>query len=80
MPTSRFVRSHADVASWLAVLQQLAIPLATPQPYDLEGTPLAEYKGLDSRWHEWSAVETVTSDLAAAILDHILDAGTDDAG
>ena len=33
---------------------------------------LAEYKGLDSRWHEWSAVETATSDLAAEILDHIL--------
>lgn len=62
-----------------SALQQLAIQLATPQPYDLEGTRLAEYKGLDSRWHEWSTVETVTSDLAAAILDHILDAGTDDA-
>jgi hypothetical protein len=61
-------------------LQQLAIQLATPQPYDLEGTRLAEYKGLDARWHEWSAVEAVTSDLAAEILDHILDEGTDDAG
>jgi len=63
-----------------SALQQLAIQLATPQPYDLEGTHLAEYKGLDARWHEWSAVEAVTSDLAAAILDQILDAGTDDAG
>ena len=59
-----------------SALQQLAIQLATPQPYDLEGTRLAEYKGLDSRWHEWSAVVAVTSDLAAAILDQILDAET----
>lgn len=57
-----------------SALQQLAIQLATPQPFDLEGTCLAEYKGLDSRWHEWSAVEAVTSELAVAILDQILDA------
>jgi hypothetical protein len=63
-----------------SALQQLAIQLATPQPYDLEGTHLAEYKGLESRWHEWSAVEAVTSDLAAAILDQILDAEIGDAG
>ena len=63
-----------------SALQQLAIQLATPQPYDLEGTRLEEYKGLDARWHDWSAVEAVTSDLAAAILDQIMDAGMDDAG
>lgn len=63
-----------------SALQQLAIQLATPQPYDLEGTLLTEYKGLDVRWHEWSAVEDVTSDLAAAILDQILDTETDAAG
>lgn len=57
-----------------SALQQLAIQLATPQPYDLEGTRLSEYKGLDTRWHDWNAVECVTSDLAAAILDRILDA------
>jgi len=62
-----------------SALQQLAIQLATPQPYDLEGTHLAEYKGLESRWHKWSAVEAVTSDLAAEILDQILDAETGDA-
>jgi hypothetical protein len=42
-------------------------PARTPQPYDLEGTRLSEYKGLDARWHEWSAVESVTADLSAAI-------------
>jgi hypothetical protein len=29
-----------------------------------------------SRWHEWSAVEAVASNLAAAILDQILDGDT----
>lgn len=57
-----------------SALQQLAIQLATPQPYDLEGTRLSEYKALDARWHDWSAVEAVTSDLAVAILERILDA------
>ena len=61
-------------------LQQLAIQLATPEPYDLGDTNLSEYKGLNSRWHDWSAVEAVTSDLAAAILDQILDAEPDAAG
>jgi len=57
-----------------SALQQLAIQLAAPQPYDLEGTTLSEYKHLDSRWHDWSAVETASASLAAAILDRILDA------
>jgi len=68
-PVDRFYPQPADASA----LQQLAIQLATPLPYDLEGTQLAEYKGLDSRWHEWSAVEAVASDLAASILDQILD-------
>jgi len=57
-----------------SALHQLAIQLATPQPYDLEGTRLSEYKALDARWHDWNAVEAVTSDLAVAILERILDA------
>ena len=68
-PFDHFYPQPADASALL----QLAIQLATPLPYDLEGTQLAEYKGLDSRWHEWSAVEAVASDLAAAILDQILD-------
>lgn len=58
----------------MSALQQLAIQLATPQPYDLEGTRLSEYKALDARWHDWRAVAAVTSDLAVAILERILDA------
>jgi len=60
-----------------SALQQLAIQLSIPQPYDLEGTKLAEYKGLEPRWHDWNAVCMVTSDLSAAILDHILDEAAD---
>lgn len=57
-----------------SALQQLAIQLATPQPYDLENTRLAEYKNLATRWHAWSAVRAVCEDLATRILDDILDA------
>jgi hypothetical protein len=56
-----------------SALQQLAIQLATPQPFDLEGTRLAEYKNLDPRWHDWLAVCGVLAELAARILDEILD-------
>ncbi|MCA1963707.1 MAG: hypothetical protein LDL31_07155 [Prosthecobacter sp.] len=55
-------------------LQQLAIQLAAPLPYDLEGTCLAEYKHLSSRWHDWSAVHAPCAELASRILDEILDA------
>lgn len=54
-------------------LQQLAIQLATPQPFDLEGTNLAEYKNLAPRWHDWNAVAAVCMELAARVLDEILD-------
>ncbi len=54
-------------------LQQLAIQLAQPKPYDLEETNLTEYKNLSPRWHDWHAVEAVCHELAAHILDDILD-------
>jgi hypothetical protein len=57
-----------------SALQQLAIQLAAPQPFDLEGTTLSEYKHLDPRWHDWSAVEAAGASLASMILDRILDA------
>jgi hypothetical protein len=57
-----------------SALQQLAIQLAAPQPFDLEGTTLSEYKHLDPRWHDWSAVEAAGASLATTILDRILDA------
>ena len=57
-----------------SALQQLVIQLATPQPFDLEGTHLAEYKNLASRWHDWTAVSAVLADLAARLLDEISEA------
>lgn len=53
--------------------QQLAIQLAQPRPYDLEDTNLTEYKNLSPRWHDWKAVEAVCQELAARILDDVLD-------
>ena len=37
-------------------LMQLQIQLATPLPFDLDAIELAEYKQLNARWREWSAV------------------------
>lgn len=56
-----------------SALQQLAIQLAAPQPFDLEGTNLAEYKHLAPRWHDWGAVSAVAAGIASAILDRVLD-------
>ena len=54
-------------------MQQLVIQLATPQPFDLEGTRLAEYKNLAPRWQDWRAVSAVLADLAARVLDETPD-------
>jgi Nucleotidyl transferase AbiEii toxin, Type IV TA system len=56
-----------------SALQQLAIQLADPRPYDLEATRLDAYKNLASRWHDWNAVSAVAAELAVAILDRVLD-------
>jgi hypothetical protein len=52
-------------------LQQLQIQLANPVPFDLEDTNLAEYKNLDSRWHEWSAVKQTAARISGAIFDRL---------
>ena len=52
-----------------AVATQLVRQLADPQPRDAEVTKqLASYKALDQRWHEWSTVKAVLSDLAEAMV------------
>lgn len=56
-----------------SALQQLAIQLAAPQPYDLEGTTLSEYNHLDPRWHDWDAAANTGAGIATTILDRILD-------
>jgi hypothetical protein len=48
-----------------AVATQLARQLADPRPRDAEVTEqLASYKALDRRWHDWTAVTAVLSDVA----------------
>jgi hypothetical protein len=61
----------------VSALQQLAIQLATPRPFDLEDTSLADYKNLDPRWHDWRAISAVVAELSVRILDEILDPRAD---
>jgi hypothetical protein len=52
-----------------AVATQLVRQLADPHPRDVEvTTQLANYKRLDRRWHDWSAVKAVLADLAERML------------
>lgn len=55
-----------------SALQQLQIQLARPQPYDLVGVNLAEYKNLAARWHDWHHVESVCIGIAEIIFDRII--------
>ena len=50
-------------------LQQLLAQLASPVPYDLEGTVLSEYNHLRVRWHDWNAVRAVCAHAATVIFD-----------
>ena len=52
-----------------AVSTQLVRQLADPRPRDAEvTTQLAGYKALEERWHEWSTVKAVLSELAVAMV------------
>jgi len=51
--------------------QQLLIQLNEPRPYDLEQTNLREYKGLDPKWHDWTAVEVQLTNLATMVMDSL---------
>ena len=53
-----------------SALQQMLAQLASPQPYDLEGTTLSEYNGLEARWHDWEAIRTVCIRASSLIFDH----------
>jgi hypothetical protein len=61
---------YADINSRPeAVATQLVRQLADPRPRDAEVTSqLVSYKALDSRWHDWSTVKAVLSDLAARMV------------
>jgi hypothetical protein len=51
---------------------QLQIQLANPMPYDLDTIELAEYKGLNPRWHDWQAVKSACQQVSTAIFDRII--------
>lgn len=51
-----------------SALQQLAVQLANPLPFDLEGTDLVEYRQLHPRWRNWNDVCEVCAAAAAQIL------------
>lgn len=56
-----------------SALQQMLAQLASPKPYDLDGTTLAEYRHLEARWHDWEAIRTACVRAATVIFDHVCD-------
>jgi hypothetical protein len=49
------------------MLTSVVVKLAAPDPVDLEGVNLAEYKGIVPPWNEWSAVVEQCAALAAEL-------------
>ena len=56
-----------------SALQQMLAQLASPTPYDLEGTTLSEYNNLEARWHDWEAIRAVCAHASTLIFDHVCD-------
>jgi hypothetical protein len=56
-----------------SALQQMLAQLANPEPYDLEGTTLSEYRHLQARWHDWQAIRVVCLQASTVIFDHVCD-------
>jgi hypothetical protein len=52
-----------------SALQQLLVQLADPQPYDLEGTRLDEYRRLIPRWRNWDVVKKACARSAMMLFD-----------
>lgn len=61
-----------------SALLQLQIQLANPMPYDLKGMNLSTYKGLNPKWHDWTAVKSVARVVSSLIFDHALETGESD--
>ena len=52
-----------------AVATQLVRQLADPRPRDAQVTSqLSSYKALDPRWHDWSTVQALLTELAQKML------------
>ena len=54
-----------------SAVQQLAIQLANPMPFDLDETNLREYKNLAPQWHDWSRVKGACASAATSIFDRL---------
>ncbi|HMO25073.1 MAG TPA: nucleotidyl transferase AbiEii/AbiGii toxin family protein [Tepidisphaeraceae bacterium] len=54
-----------------SALQQLQAQLANPLPYDLAETDLSQYKHLELRWHDWTAVRSTLAAIAVSLLDQL---------
>jgi hypothetical protein len=49
------------------MLTSVLVKLASPDPFDLEGVDLAEYKGIVPPWNEWAAVVEQCGALGARL-------------
>lgn len=56
-----------------SALQQMLAQLASPTPYDLDGTTLSEYNNLEARWHDWKTIRAVSVHASTVIFDHVCD-------
>lgn len=52
-------------------LQQLCAQLANAMPFDLKETNLAQYKGLNEKWHHWETVASVLKDVSLTIFESV---------
>ena len=70
-----FVRFDAPYPqpSGESALQQMLAQLASPKPYDLDGTTLSEYRHLEARWHDWEAIRAVCARASVVMFDHVCD-------
>lgn len=60
-----------------SVLTSLVVRLSEPAPRDVRATgQLSSYRGLASRWHDWSTVQSACAELADAIVDRLEPGGT----
>ncbi len=50
------------------MLTTVVVKLANPDPYDLTGVDLGEYKGIIAPWRNWNAVQGQCRSLAVALL------------
>lgn len=56
----------------VSITQQLALQLADPQPWDLSGTDLSDYKGLKNPYTDWKEIKHRSALAAQRILSFFL--------